>query len=61
MLVLLQTTFVVSVFVRTLFFLAYNLFQCLQPLQTIYFKIFEPPLPKGVATPGFSLKGRRVA
>ena len=43
MLVLLQTTVVVSVFVRTLFFLAYNLFQCLQPLQTIYFKIFQPP------------------
>ena len=24
---------------------AYNLFQCLQPLQTIYFKIFHPPHP----------------
>ena len=38
--------FGVSVFLQThLFVLAYNLFQCLQPLQTIYFKIFQtlPP------------------
>ena len=27
------------------FFLQYNLFQCLQPLQTIYFKFFHPPPP----------------
>ena len=26
---------------KHLFLLAYNLFQCLQPLQTIYFKIFR--------------------
>ena len=26
-------------------FLQYNLFQCLQPLQTIYFKFFHPPPP----------------
>ena len=32
----------VYVFLQTLFFLlTYNLFQCLQPLQTIYFKIFK--------------------
>ena len=38
--------FCVSVFLQThLFVLAYNLFQCLQPLQTIYFKIFQPPTP----------------
>ena len=35
--------FFVSVFLQTLFLLAYNLFQCLQPLQTTYFKIFQPP------------------
>ena len=35
--------FFVSVFLQTLFLPAYNLFQCLQPLQTIYFKIFQPP------------------
>ena len=36
----------VSVFLQTLYFLlAYNLFQCLQPLQTIYSKIFYPPTP----------------
>ena len=28
---------------NTVSLLAYNLFQCLQPLQTIYFKIFHPP------------------
>ena len=40
---LLQTFFLcVSVFLQTLFSNAYNLFQCLQPLQTIYFKIFQP-------------------
>ena len=33
----------VSVFLQTPFLLAYNLFPCLQPLQTIYFKIFHPP------------------
>ena len=37
--------FFVSVFLQTLFLPAYNLFQCLQPLQTIYFKIFQPPPP----------------
>ena len=43
---LLQTIFLcVSVFLQTLFSNAYNLFQCLQPLQTIYFKIFQPSLP----------------
>ena len=26
-------------------FLQYNLFQCLQPLQTIFFKFFHPPPP----------------
>ena len=30
---------------NTVSLLAYNLFQCLQPLQTIYFKIFHPPPP----------------
>ena len=39
---LLQTIFCVSVFLQTLFFNRCNLFQCLQPLQTIYFKIFQP-------------------
>ena len=38
--------FFVSVFLQTLFLLTYNLFQCLQPLQTIYFKIFQPPVQK---------------
>ena len=40
--------FFVSVFLQTLFLLAYNLFQCLQPLQTIYFKIFQPPRQKKI-------------
>ena len=40
--------FFVSVFLQTLFLLAYNLFQCLQPLQTIYFKIFQPPPVKKI-------------
>ena len=31
---------------NTVSLLAYNLFQCLQPLQTIYFKIFPPPPPR---------------
>ena len=31
---------------NTIFLLAYNLFQCLQPLQTIYFQIFNPPSPR---------------
>ena len=35
----------VSVFLQTLFFNRCNLFQCLQPLQTIYFKIFQPSPP----------------
>ena len=38
--------FGVSVFLQThLFVLIYNLFQCFQPLQTINFKIFQPPPP----------------
>ena len=40
--------FCVPVFLQTLYFLlAYNLLQCLQPLQTLYFKIFQttPPPP----------------
>ena len=40
--------FFVSVFLQTLFLPAYNLFQCLQPLQTIYFKIFQPPPVKKI-------------
>ena len=37
----------VSVFLHILYFLLpYNLFQYLQPLQTIYFKIFQPPTPR---------------
>ena len=35
--------FFVSVLLQTVFLLAYNLFQCLWPLHTIYFKIFQPP------------------
>ena len=34
------------------FFLpAYNLFQCLQPLQTVYFKIFHPLQPPPTPPP----------
>ena len=33
--------FVSPVFLQTLFLIAYNVFQSLQPLQTIYFKIFK--------------------
>ena len=38
-------SFFASVFLQTLFLLANNLFRCLQPLQTIYFKIFQHHLP----------------
>ena len=39
--------FCVSVFMQTLLFLIpYNLFQCVQPLQTIYFTIFQPRPPQ---------------
>ena len=37
--------FFASVFLQTLFLLANNLFRCLQPLQTISFKIFQHHLP----------------
>ena len=41
----LQTIFVPSFSCKHLFLLAYNSFQCLQLLQTIHFKIFQPPPP----------------
>ena len=42
----------------TLFLFAYNLFQCLQPLQTIYSKIFQPhpPPPPHHKDNGLSLR-----
>ena len=39
----LQTIFVPSFSCKQLFLLAYNAFQCLQLLQTVYFKSFHPP------------------
>ena len=30
---------------NTFFLLAYNLIQCLQPMQKIYFKLLQPPPP----------------
>ena len=49
--------------VNTFFLLAYCLFQCLQPLQTIYFNIFQlpsPPVKKIMARPllNLSMKNR---